>query len=214
MLDLFKKNIWTISNDTACCINEESIGMSNIIIDYDSLSSENKELVSELVSKGIASIDSENDGIILSKVNQRVTIYFPTKKEDTVEELSNRIMSAIGRFEKQLFLHGRYTANDMKQYIIEKIEADYTNPSTNFSYTDYIFYLIKQCKVEGIENNEITKDKLMEIVDIFYKSKEWRDEIFASGIYFDLDNDCFWESKESYDKYIASKKELESKMRI
>ena len=214
MLDLFKKNIMTISNDTDCCINGANIGMSNIMIDYDSLSSENKELVSELIAEGIAEIDSANDREIPSKINRRVTIYFPTKNADTVEELSNRIMDVIGKFKKQVFLYGRYTVNDMKQYIIENIEKDFTSPLTGFSYVDYIYYLVKQGKISEFENGGITKDKLMELVDIIYQSEEWRDNILALGIYFDEDNDCFWKSKESYDKYIATKQELENEMRI
>ena len=125
-IDLYNKNIRTVSNDTECVLEDakKDNGLCEIVIDYESLSEENKTIIKELIREGYA---KETDGI-----ENAITIYVPCSGEETVGEISQKLQDIISRFKHQDLLYGRLTLEEFVEKELENYR--YWNPDTYDKY--------------------------------------------------------------------------------
>lgn len=95
-IDLFNKNIMTTMNDTMGVIEDKSLtdGVCMVWIDYNSLDQENRELVEKLIACGCAERFMHSD-------SDTVSIFVPCLGEETIGEVSNKLMAIASRFKVQ-----------------------------------------------------------------------------------------------------------------
>ncbi len=136
--DLWDKNIKTIS--TSANKKDIEAGNASIIIDFESLSEDNKQIARQYGSP----VDYDNIKV--------VEIIIPISKETTVEELSQKAFDIASAFKKQPFLWApTYTAEALKKaYGISPEETQYDDPSVwleeGYCYDakDDIFYISEE----------------------------------------------------------------------
>ena len=182
MIDCFKKNIITNANDTGGCYDDIAYNdgltttfITNIIVDYESLDEANKIVADSLIEKGHA-IKTEPNAFSPST---SLIINVECKREDTVEEVSNKLMNLISRFSKQDMLCGRLTIDDMYEYM--------NNHAKYLSKEDYE----KVCSI--LENGWSIKN-IYEALKYF--------KYLSQMIYYDSNEQQFWSSEYYYDKHI------------
>lgn len=172
-LDLFKKNIITVANDTGGCyddheINEDSF--ANIIIDYNSLDEGNKEIAQMLVADGHGKILDVLSGTELF-------IEVPCKRNETVLDVSKRMMDLVNLFHKQDMLYGKMNDEDIDNFL-------------NFIYR----YLSddKKKKVFDILSSGYTDQNILQAISY---------SPYSFMIYYDTEEKKFWKDKYYYDKH-------------
>lgn len=100
-IDLFNKNIKTLSNNTG---DGNAQITSDIIIDFETLSNENKEIVTNLINEGKATLHEEDKSLGLSVA---------TSSNDTVEDIKARMLDLTAQLELQDILYGRYNLDNI-----------------------------------------------------------------------------------------------------
>lgn len=134
-IDLYNKNIRTMSNNTG---DGNTQNTSDIIIDLETLSDENKAIASDLVSKGKAMFyENSND----------LKLFVPTSSTDTVEDIRTKMLEITSQFQLQDILYGRYSIDDLDRMIAylrkqygEETFKEYCD-GNNFSIDKVIEYL-------------------------------------------------------------------------
>lgn len=176
-LDLFHKNIKTLSNDTDAvyedCKKGKIHGKARVIIDYESLSDENKIAVEALIQNGAAEIleDEENDQIV-----RKVDISVDCSKFDTVREVNERLLSLTKIFGKQDVLYAKFTHEQLK------------NDQTLIAYLDLVPMDIR-AQVKSLWNNADPKQ--------FARALKY----LGLDFYYDEDDDIFYRDIESYKRH-------------
>ena len=103
ILELFKKNIRTTSNDTSGCIDDvdKSKGCVEISVHYGSLDEANKCIADAIVESG-------NGRFIRSFVDdgKDLMITVPCDVNERISEVNVRVMQLISKFHKQDILYG------------------------------------------------------------------------------------------------------------
>jgi len=100
-IDLFNKNIMTLSNNTGDGNTQKT---SDIIMDFETLNDENKAIVNNLINEGKAKLHEEDKSIELS---------VPTSSTDTVEDIKERMLDLTAQLELQDILYGRYSLDNI-----------------------------------------------------------------------------------------------------
>ena len=176
--DLFKKNIITKSNDTGGCyedyVSDESQEfIANLIVDYDSLDETNKVVADALIESGNAHL-FENK--YADEVMRELVIEVPCKRDETVYQVTRRMMELVSKFHKQDMLYGQL--NDM----------DFYNMFCNwFSIlSDENAEKVNAILLEGYDSENILK-----VLEYFTFIK----------VYYDSVEDKFWTSEYYYNKH-------------
>lgn len=165
MLYLFNNNIRTTFNDTDCVSTKTAkSGLCRIRINYDTLSDDNKVIANDLIIEKKAT--KFMDGLIDS-----IEVFVPCNKEDTIEEVSNRLMNLVSRFKYQDILFGY---KDAKYYY------DYYTSEKKRNNLDKDYFV-----------NGINKDSVLEFTRDF----------LDLDIVYDEDNDIYWDCEEYYLKH-------------
>ncbi len=220
MLYLYRNNIVTTMNDTECVSGErEENGICKVFILYDLLSEENKNVVDTLVSTGNAEIID-----FLSK--KTVSIFVPCTKDETIGEVSDKLLSISKKFKKQISTRGKLNEEELFQRLYNITYYNLANnkqiPNSDESYLDLFIRYIKEGLIKNIEgeidnkrfiNNELIateEDEIYSLKDFLKVMKEIDPELFKSiyekvNIYYDEIEDIYWESIDLYRKYIESK---------
>ena len=109
-IDLFNKNITTTMNDTEGVIEDGTIsnGTCKIWFSYDVLSQENKDIVEELIASGNAE-KFTHSGV------ETISIFVPCSGEETVEEISDKLMTIISKLKAQDIKYGFGTMEEIYQ---------------------------------------------------------------------------------------------------
>lgn len=179
-LDLFNKNIVTIANDTEGCFDdyikedeENNIFMTNIIIDYNSLDDGNKEIADLLVNSGQGRL--VKFGAYATDVDALV-IEVPCKRDETVEQVSSRMMSLINMFHRQDMFYGVLDDNEIDAII-----------NNNYRYLSND----KKREVYDLLNDSYSDENIVKVFSYFP----------FSTVYYDEEERKFWISKYYYDKH-------------
>lgn len=175
-LDLFNKNIVTIANDTEGCFDdyikedeENNIFMTNIIIDYNSLDEGNKEIAQMLVADGHGKILDVLSG-------KELVIEVPCKRNETVLDVSKRMMDLVNLFHKQDMLYGVLGDNEIDAII-----------NNNYRYLSND----KKREVYDLLNDSYSDENIVKVFSYFP----------FSTVYYDEEERKFWVSKYYYDKH-------------
>lgn len=179
-IDLFRKNIITKSNDTGGCYDdyvadESQEFVTNLIVDYDSLDETNRVVADALVESGHAHFfDNECAGHLM----RELVIEVPCKRNETVYQVTKRMLELVSKFQKQDMIYGELCAEDF--YNI------FCNWSSLLSDED--FDKVNAILEQGYSSeNIIAAMKYYESVGISY--------------YYDKEEDRFWSSEYYYKKH-------------
>lgn len=173
-IDLFRKNIITLSNDTGGCyddfIDDESeVLRSNIIIDYTSLDDYNKAVAKELIENGYA-VMYEYDSYV------RLSLEVPTRINETVHQVSKRMINLLSKFHKQDMIYGKISVDS----VCELMERWYNFLGEN-----------EKRSVYTILEKGYTDENIIEALKYFK---------FIS-VYYDKDEQTFWKGEYYYKKH-------------
>lgn len=106
-LDLFAKNIFTTSNDTIGCYDDNLHDTNKsavcLTIDYNSLDEANKIVADTLVDNGNAKYSDKYDDV----ANRELFVAVPCSSTDSIFEVNQRLMDLISKFHKQDMLYGQ-----------------------------------------------------------------------------------------------------------
>ena len=129
-IDLYNKNIRTISNDTECVLEDvkKDKGLCEIEIDYESLSEENKTIIKEVMEEGHAKKTEGRENVI--------TIYVSCSGEETVGEISKKLQDIISRFKYQDVLYGRLTLEEFVEKELGNYMRLYPDISDKYFHND------------------------------------------------------------------------------
>lgn len=179
-IDLYRKNIITKSNDTGGCysdyVNDESKEFtSNIIVDYDNLDEANRVVADALVENGNAHMFENRSGRIVAK---ELIIEVPNKINDTVYQVTKRMLALVSKFHKQDMIYGQLDA----EYFYELI----CNWGRVLSDSDYE-------NVVAILENGYTSENIIEAMKYL--------EGLGFYYYYDENEDKFWVSEYYYKKH-------------
>jgi len=150
-----------------------------IVIDYNSLSEENKKIVEFLREKGLI---KQHD------VEYWVNIEIPIDETTTVEEFSENMLKIASFFRQQEILYGFYTEKEMEEKAIE--HAD--------DYVDELAQKMDKGLIEEEPNGEVeiySNGKRISLKTLAKMYVELRTEY-----YYDEKNNRYWICKELYDK--------------
>ena len=179
-IDLFRKNIITKSNDTGGCYsdyeNDDSkVFISNIIVDYDSLDEANRIVADSLVESGHAHFfDNECAGHLM----RELVIEVPCKRNETVYQVTKRMMELVSKFHKQDMIYGKLSVEDI-----------YTIISNWY----YILTEDGQKEVYAILEKGYTSENIIAAMKYY--------ESIGISYYYDKEEDRFWSSEYYYKKH-------------
>lgn len=225
MLYFYRNNITTTMNDTQCIKGEDEQGICKVWIRYDTLSDENKEIADKLIEEGTAEFVEEEENLKI------VSIFVPCQKEETIGTVSDRLMTIVKKFKKQISYRGLLTNETVMNLLAKTVRECLYNGEIIAEHEErYIdlFYkyidegLIKPLKLTDEQiikrNNELVQaeDGIYSTIEFLKVIKELEpkiiDVLFEKthySIYCDEDG-RYWESKEYYDKYLEEKKQIEA----
>lgn len=179
-LDLFKKNIITTCNDTGGCYDDYETDdnkefITDLSVNYDCLDEANKVVADALVENGNAYIYENHCG---DKVKKELVLEVPCKRNETVYQVSLRMMKLVSKFHKQDMIYGQ-------------IDAEYFYNMFNrwsFCLSEEDFE-----KVNSILEGGYTSENIIEVMKYFE----------GTGIeyYYDKEEDKFWISEYYYKKH-------------
>lgn len=230
MLYLFQNRITTTMNDTRCLKDDpaQEQGICEVWIRYDILSDENKKEVSKMLDEGLARfVDREED--------KTVSIFVPCNCDETIGEVSDRLLDVVKRLKKQIPYRGVMTINQVFDMLVSRVR-DYIYdgeliPNSEERYTDlFIDYveegLIKSKKIDEWNGNFSqvveTEEGIYSLLDFLKVVKEIRPEIIENlisrvntvPIYYDQEEDRYWLSEDMYKTYIEEKEKLEKDKKL
>ncbi|MBR2828136.1 MAG: hypothetical protein IKE70_02775 [Bacilli bacterium] len=165
-IDLFHKNIRTTMNDTEGVLEDSTIskGISKIWIHYESLSQENKNIVEGLIDAGCAKKFMDGN-------KETISIFVPCSKDDTVDEVSNKLREIVSHFEIQDIHYGFGTMEEIYQSYVPIIER----------YPKYL---------EGLFTNGLNLKDLIAL-----------GKMFGDNLYYDKEEDLIWKSPLLYQRH-------------
>ena len=108
-LELYDKNIRTISSNGNLKFDDNTDGIAYIMVDYNSLSEENKEIAIDLSNKGIISSIDEFPG---RDIGPYFNIKVPMNSESEVSYISSNLLKVASLFMEQDVLYGFSTEKD------------------------------------------------------------------------------------------------------
>lgn len=191
-IDLFRKNIITKSNDTGGCYDdyvtdESQEFITNLIVDYDSLDEANRVVADALVESGHAHyFDNDCAGHVM----RELVLEVPCKRNETVYQVSRRMMELVSKFYKQDMVYGELDA--------EYFYNIFCNWSSLLSDEDFE-------KVNAILEQGYSSENIIDAMKYY--------EAIGIGYYYDKEEDKFWSSEYYYKKhrqYIEDKCEFGS----
>lgn len=173
-IDLFRKNIITLSNDTGGCYDdfitdESEVLRSNIIIDYTSLDDYNKAVVKELIESGNVVMYEYGSDV-------RVSLEVPTRINETVHQVSKRMINLLSKFHKQDMIYGKISVDS----VCDLMERWYNFLGEN-----------EKRSVYTILEKGYTDENIIESLKYFK----------FINVYYDKDEQTFWESEYYYKKH-------------
>lgn len=159
--------------------NKVNCDNAHIILFYNLLSPENKQIADNLVSNNIASKSESN-------YENFITISIPSKSSDDVKIISNKLLTIVKYFHYQDLQYGYTTKEEfMKKYFESGKEFKYINN-----------------ELVPINKDRLTKDELEEKkISILYEFNELFEDLVDEGC-VDLENDLVWENAELLQKHI------------
>ena len=174
-LYLYDMNIHTYSS--GC--NKVNYDNAHIMIYYDDLSDENKEVVEGLIAKGYAK-KSEYNGETF------VTIAIKTSLNDDIEKVSDTLLNVVKAFNYQDVLYGFKTIEEfMKENLEMTREFKFVNGELVPSF-------------QGDYEEEDLDDKKR---NVLFEANEALEEAIDEGR-VDYEGDVVWDNKELFDKHI------------
>ena len=224
MLYLYRNNITTTMNDTNCVNGEDKEGICEVWINYETLSDENKEEVEKLIEEGFAEF-KKNEPM------KTVSIFVPCKEDETISEVSDRLMEPTKRLKKQISYRGLMT-NDMVMDIISKKVKEYLYSGDNIPereerYVDLFYKYMDEGLIKPLELNDHqmlernyelveASEGIFSTVEFLKVIKELEPKIIDNlileipyySIYCDEEG-RYWESKDFYDNYLKEKQQIE-----
>lgn len=116
-IELFKKNIRTVYNDTNGCYQDGDVpARSEIRIDYTNLSESNRVIADTLVETNNAFFVPSDDG------SMHLSIVVDCNREDTIAEVNSKMFNLIKFFNKQDVLYGVISFEDVYEELFYTIE--------------------------------------------------------------------------------------------
>ena len=174
-LYLYDLNIHTYSS--GC--NKVNYDNAHIMIYYDDLSDENKEVVERLIAKGYAK-KNEYDGEVF------VTIAIKTNLNDDIQKVSDTLLNVVKAFTYQDVLFGFKT---IEEFMKENLEITMEFKFVNGELVPYF---------EGDYDEEELDDKRR---NVLFDANEALEEAIDEGR-VDYEDDIVWDNKELFDKHI------------
>ena len=174
-LYLYDLNIHTYSS--GC--NKVNYDNAHIMIYYDDLSDENKEVVERLIAKGYAK-KNEYDGEVF------VTIAIKTNLNDDIQKVSDTLLNVVKAFTYQDVLFGFKT---IEEFMKENLEMTMEFKFVNGELVPYF---------EGDYDEEELDDKRR---NVLFDANEALEEAIDEGR-VDYEDDIVWDNKELFDKHI------------
>lgn len=173
-IDLFRKNIITLSNDTSGCYDdpgtdESEVLRSNILIDYTSLDDYNKAVAKELIESGNAVMYEYGSNVSLS-------LEVPNRINETVHQVSKRMINLLSKFHKQDMIYGKLSFDAL----CDLMEGWYNYLGEN-----------EKRSVYAILEKGYTDENIIEALKYFK---------FIT-VYYDKDQQTFWRSEYYYKKH-------------
>lgn len=179
---LYDLNIGTLSSNGH--VDGAGTGIANVLINYDSLSHENRLVVDDLIRRGIIK-EVAFDG---HSGCYHISIETPINSGDLIGDVSDKLLNNANEFKYQDVLFGRYTLSELKDIKFKKINDDL--------YEDKI-------TLEIISKDEI-KERFLE-----YLKKD-----LSIGRYFTTDGELFFMSEDllkKHNEYIESLNNLKKR---
>ena len=174
-LYLYDMNIHTYSS--GC--NKVNYDNAHIMIYYDDLSDENKEVVEKLILKGYAEKTVYNDETF-------VTIAIKTNLNDDIQKVSDSLLEIVKAFTYQDVLYGFKKIEDfMKENLEMTREFKFVNGELVPSF-------------KGDYEEEDLDDKKR---NVLFEANEALEEAIDEGR-VDYEDDIVWDNKELFDKHI------------
>lgn len=177
-IDLFKKNIITISNDTGgcyddCVTDDTEVFKTNLIINYESLDEFNKVVADALIESGAAHI-FENP--CSGETIKELIVEVPCKRNESVYQVTKRMMELVSKFNKQDMVYGQLN------------EEDFYNMFCNW------FSMLSDedaSKVNAILEQGYSNENILKVLEYFP---------FLS-VYYDKEEGKFWSAEYYYKKH-------------
>lgn len=114
---LYDLNIRTFSSGANVDGKENSTSEAFILISYDTLSDENKNIVKKLISEGIIEKIVDNSG---RGEGNTINISVPINSDDLVGNVSDKLMALANCFVQQDVLYGRTTKQEIRELYYQK----------------------------------------------------------------------------------------------
>lgn len=203
MLYLYRNNIETTMNDTECVFGEnKDNGVCTVWINYETLSDENKKIMDELVLKKHAkTVESKTKTIALMT---------ECSKEDTVNDVSNRLLGLAKLLQKQISIRGLLTVDMFENIIIDCMRYG-GEPLITILFEYIEKGIIKPVEI-GDFSIENTNYLLSDLTNALLRDKEKLATVF--GFYYDIEKQQLWESEQYYKEYLNSINAMDSSENI
>lgn len=179
-----------------------------IIIDYLSLSDENKLVSKKLEEEGIIKYGKDENGNIST-----CAITFPISADSTIEEVDNLFKKIASEFKKQDILYGYYTEEELDDMILSDLEENQGYIEYNGTYMKYYDYLlarISEGKLKESADGECEIDGVVyRISDVLEDIK--KSDFIQSQYTYDIKEGKYWLDGSLRDKhinYLNNKKEI------
>lgn len=193
---LYDCNILTLNSSA----NKNDIATGPfIIIDYSSLSDENKLIAKRLEEEGKIKYGKDENGIIST-----CEITFPISYDSTVKEVDNLFKKIASEFKKQDILYGYYTEEELDNMILSDLEKNQGYIEYNnfyMKYYDYLLVRISEGKLKGAADGECEIDgNLYRLSDVLENIK--KSDFVQSQYTYDSKEGKYWLHSSLRDKHI------------
>ena len=224
MLYLYRNNITTTMNDTECVYGDhQEKGICTVWFLYETLSDENKEIAHRLIRDGFAKF-------IENEKKKTISIYVQCSEDDTIQDVSDKLLNIAKKFKKQINLKGLLTEDELINILVNPVRGSLYNdtmiPNSSESFIELFYSYIDEGLLRTVELSDddytyeteniyvqTEDEKIYSIIDFIKIIKELRPESFEDmlermSIYHDNKEDNYWLTEKDYKNYINSKKQL------
>ena len=224
MLYLYRNNITTTMNDTECVYGDhQEKGICTVWFLYETLSDENKEIAHRLIRDGVAKF-------IENEKKKTISIYVQCSEDDTIQDVSDKLLNIAKKFKKQINLKGLLTEDELINILVNPVRSSLYNdtmiPNSSESFIELFYSYIDEGLLRTVELSDddytyeteniyvqTEDEKIYSIIDFIKIIKELRPESFEDmlermSIYHDNKEDNYWLTEKDYKNYINSKKQL------
>jgi len=156
-------------------------GSGYIVIDYSSLSEENKIVVEFMIGKGLI---TRGEGLW----SDEVIIEGPIDETTTVEGFSENMLKLASFFRQQEMLYGFFTEEIIKKHAIDNIDL----------YIDILIEEMEKGLIEEEPNGEVEITSNGKRISLKTLIKMYVE--LCTNYYYDEKNNRYWRCKELYDK--------------